>query len=108
MPDYYVAFVTVPDAGRAEALARTVVEESLAAQASVLPGLSTLRRGKTRVEQSAGSLVVMHTERVKLEALRARVVAVHPDAQPDFVVVDVAAGHTPHLRWVLAAITGRL
>lgn len=107
MPDFYACIVTVADPQRADGLARALVQEALAAQATVLPGARTWRKGKAGVEAQADHLVVLHTERVRLEALRSRVAALLPGEDPDFLALDVAAGHTPHLCWIQAVLAGR-
>jgi periplasmic divalent cation tolerance protein len=48
----------------------------------------------------------MKTVRERFEALRTRLIELHPYECPEVIAIDVAAGHAPYLAWV-AAMTER-
>lgn len=98
-----IVYCCVPDQDVADRIARTLVEESLAACVSRLPGVvSTYRwEGETRID--AELLLLIKTTRARFEALRARIVALHPYELPEVIAVDVALGHEPYLAWVADA-----
>ena len=98
-----IVYCCVPDQDVADRIARTLVEESLAACVSRLPGVvSTYRwEGETRID--AELLLLIKTTRARFEALRARIVALHPYELPEIIAVDVALGHEPYLAWVADA-----
>jgi len=95
-----IAYCCVPDQDVADRIARAVVEEGLAACVNRLPGVvSTYRwEGQTRVD--AELLLLIKTTRARFEALRARIVALHPYELPEVIAVDVALGHEPYLAWL--------
>ena len=89
----------MPDDNRADGLARTLVEEGLAACVNVHgPMMSTYWwRGKIEVEPERQ--VVIKTTRARLAALETRLRALHPYELPELVVIDAAAGDA-YASWV--------
>ena len=82
-----IALTNVPP-DRADAMARTLVEEQLVACVNAYPVRSTYRwQGKIEVESETTLMMKVATESV--ERLRARVRELHPYELPEFVVLDV-------------------
>lgn len=106
MLDTRVVLVTAPDADTAARLARTLVEERLAACGNLVPGVRSIYRWEGRVCDEAEVLLILKTTAEGAEALRARVVALHPYACPEVLVLPVEAGHGPYARWVREAVGG--
>ena len=98
--DLQVVLCTVPDAERGADLARTLVEERLAACVNLLPGLRSIYTWKGRVEDDAEALLVIKTRPDLFEALRERLAALHPYDVPEIVALEVGACHGPYLDWV--------
>jgi periplasmic divalent cation tolerance protein len=99
-PDAVLVLVTAPTAEQAASLARTLVEEGLAACGNVVPGVRSIYRWEGRVQDEAEALLVLKSRAPLFEALRERVVALHPYQCPEVLRLDVAAGHAPYLRWI--------
>jgi periplasmic divalent cation tolerance protein len=99
-----VVLVTAPDAEVAAHIARTLVEERLAACGNVLPQLRSIYRWEGKVEESAEALLVIKTEAALFERLRARVVELHPYECPEIVMLPIAAGHAPYLAWIAESV----
>jgi periplasmic divalent cation tolerance protein len=99
MDELILILTTMPDDDRAAGLARTLVEERLAACVNVLGPMTSTYRWQGRIEVAAERQVVMKTTRAKLVGLEARLRALHPYDLPEFVVID-AAGSEAYARWV--------
>ena len=97
-----VCFCTCPDAASAERLAEALVVEQLAACVNVLPGLRSVYRWQGGVERADEVLLLIKTRRERLDALTARVQALHPSELPELVAVEVAGGLPAYLDWVAA------
>jgi periplasmic divalent cation tolerance protein len=95
-----VVLVTTPSAEKAAALARTLVEERLAACANIVPGLRSIYRWEGRVQDDAEALLIIKTLRARFERLRERVVALHEYSCPEVIALDIVDGHEPYLRWI--------
>ncbi len=86
-----------PDAQR---IARALVEERLAACVNVVPGVVSVYRWKGAVEQEAELLLVIKTMADRVEALKARLVELHPYELPEVVVIPIGGGHKAYLEWI--------
>jgi periplasmic divalent cation tolerance protein len=97
-----VVLVTTPTPDRAAELARALVEERLAACGNVVPGVRSIYRWEGKVQDDAEALLVLKTTRARFEALRERVLALHPYAVPEVLALPVADGSAPYLAWIAA------
>jgi periplasmic divalent cation tolerance protein len=103
--DALVILVTVPSAEVAARLAEALVGDGLAACVNVLPEVTSIYRWKGEVTRDRELLCVIKTRAACFEALRARVVALHPYQVPEVIALPVAAGHAPYLAWLASAVT---
>ncbi|BDG01982.1 divalent-cation tolerance protein CutA [Anaeromyxobacter oryzae] len=100
--DALVVLVTAPSADKAAELARALVEERLAACGNVVPGLRSIYRWDGKVQDDVEALLLLKTTRARFEALRERVLALHPYQVPEVLAIPVAAGSAPYLAWIAA------
>ena len=98
--DVVLVLSTVPDDGSAEAIARTLVEEKLAACVNLLPPMVSIYRWKGSVERDAERQLVMKTTRSRLDALQKRLKELHSYELPEFIVLPVESGSEEYLEWV--------
>ena len=83
----------------AAALARTLVDERLAACVNALPPMTSTYRWKGAVEQDREQQLVIKTTADRVPALQARLRQLHPYELPEFLVLD-ATGSDAYLGWV--------
>jgi periplasmic divalent cation tolerance protein len=100
MIDVVLVFSTVPDDERAESLARTLVDEKLAACVNLHAPMTSVYRWQGQIESSAERQLVIKTTRQLVPALEARVKALHSYELPEFLVVPVEGGSPEYLSWV--------
>jgi periplasmic divalent cation tolerance protein len=84
----------------AERIARALVEERLAACANVVPGVVSVYRWKGVVERENELLLVIKTLADRVEALKARLLELHPYELPEVVVIPIGGGHKAYLEWI--------
>ncbi|MDH4066477.1 MAG: divalent-cation tolerance protein CutA [Acidobacteriota bacterium] len=99
-PRATVVLTTVPVDLDAEALARTLVEERLAACVNVLPRMRSIYRWNGDVESASERQLVIKTSAARVGGLRERLHTLHPYDVPEFLVLDVADGSDAYLRWL--------
>ena len=97
-----VCHCACPDADSARRIAERLVEERLAACASVLPGMHSVYRWREQVERADETLLLLKTSRERLPALTERVLALHPHQLPELVALEAAGGSPAYLDWVAA------
>ena len=99
MTDLILILTTMPDDNRVEGLARTLVEEGLAACVNVHGPMTSTYRWQEQVEVEPERQVVIKTTRARLAALEARLRSLHPYELPEFVILDASASAT-YASWV--------
>lgn len=100
---FAVVLVTAPVGDDSERLARSLVEERLAACVNRIGPVRSVYRWKEKVEQETEELLVVKTRRSLLVALAARVRELHPYDVPEIIALPVDAGSEPYLRWLAGA-----
>jgi periplasmic divalent cation tolerance protein len=99
MHDLILILTTMPDDDRAAGLARTLVEERLAACVNVHAPMMSTYRWHEAIESESERQVVIKTTRGRRAALEARLRALHPYELPELVVID-AVGSEAYANWV--------
>ena len=105
MPDLVLILTTVPagdDDSRTDELARTLVEERLAACVNVHGPMTSTYRWKGKIERDAERQLVIKTTRDRVPALEARLHAIHPYELPEFIILGAEGGGAGYLAWVAA------
>lgn len=98
--DTLLVYVTVPDEETAVRIGRAVVEEHLAACVNVVPAIRSLYWWEGSLQEDAESLMLIKTTQQAFEALRQRIVQLHPYSVPCITALSIQDGHPPYLEWV--------
>lgn len=97
-----IVSTSLPDTEVAETLARQLIEEHLAACVHVLPGLQSTYRWQGKLQTGTEALMMIKTSVDRLDALTARLLALHPYELPEIVAVQAEAGLPAYFDWVRA------
>ena len=98
--DVVLILTTVPAAARAETIARSLVDERLAACVNVLSTMTSFYRWQGRIEQEEERQIVIKTTRDRVPAVQTRLRDLHAYEVPEFLVLPVSDGSTGYLDWV--------
>jgi periplasmic divalent cation tolerance protein len=98
--------VTMPDAERATALARTLVDEGLAACVNVVPGVRSIYRWEGKVQEDDEVLCLIKTRPAIFDRVRRRILELHPYDVPEILAFTVDEGSPAYLDWLRAATAG--
>lgn len=102
----HVVLVTGPDRQALLELGRAVVNERLAACVNVLGGVGSVYRWQGEVQEDDEGLAMIKTTEDRLDALRRRVLELHPYDEPEFLALRVDRGSPSYLAWVAGAVAG--
>lgn len=97
-----IVMTTVVGPEEATRLGRTLVEERLAACATLLPPVHSIYSWQGKIESSAETLLLLKTDLSQLPALEARVQDLHSYQTPEFLVLGIEAGSRSYLQWMRA------
>jgi periplasmic divalent cation tolerance protein len=100
MTDIVLILTTAPQGDQGEAIARTLVDERLAACVNVLSPMTSWYRWRGVVERAAESQIVIKTSRDRVPAVRARLAELHSYELPELIVIDIIDGSPQYLEWV--------
>lgn len=95
-----VGLVTAPDEATGQRIARSLVEERLAACVNVLSTMQSVFRWQGKVEEAPEVLMILKSRTDQKEALVERINALHPYDVPELLFIEVSAASDSYLRWV--------
>lgn len=100
MQEFIVVYVTVSSAEEGARIARSLVEERLAACVNQLPGVRSTYRWEGKLEESGEELLLIKTRKDLFTALQQRVCELHSYAVPELIAVPIVAGSAAYLQWL--------
>jgi len=96
----YFVYVTVADADEAERIARTVVEERLAACANMLGATESVYWWEGKVCEGDEVALVLKTSNSRKDELVNRIRQLHSYDCPCIVCLPIAGGNPDFLQWI--------
>jgi periplasmic divalent cation tolerance protein len=103
-PSFVIVLTTFPVAEDVTTLARTLVDERLAACVNVLPPMASIYRWEGAVEQAREHQLIVKTTAARVEALKARLTDLHPYDVPELLVLPLSDGGASYLNWITASV----
>ncbi len=99
-----MVMTTVVGPEEATRMGRTLVEERLAACATLIPAIHSIYRWQGQIESSVETLLFLKTESDRLAALEARLHELHSYGTPEFLVLSIESGSHSYLAWLQASL----
>lgn len=100
MTDKIVVISTCGSAEEAENIARSLVDQRLAACVSAVPGVRSVYRWRGEVESATEYLLIIKTRRDLVHSLRAVLERAHSYEVPEFLALSVVDGAPAYLEWL--------
>lgn len=98
--DIRLILTTASSRDEAERIARSLVEERLAACVNLVPGLTSIYRWKGEVEAAAEIMLLIKTNTANLDSLEAALRRLHSYEVPEFLVLTPESAGQPYLDWL--------
>ena len=99
-PPARIVLTTTATPEEAEHLGRTLVEERLAACATLIPAVQSIYRWQGEIESATETLLLLKTGPDQLPALESRLRSLHSYETPEFLVLPVESGSSSYLAWL--------
>lgn len=100
MQQVLLVLTNVPDTGTAQMLARTLVEQRVAACVNLMPGVQSVYRWQGTIEEASEVTVLIKTTQAHYAELEAAIQAVHPYEVPEIIALPIAGGLPRYLDWI--------
>ena len=103
-PPARIVLTTTANPEEAARLGRALVEERLAACATLVPAVQSIYRWQGQIESSTETLLLLKTGPDQLAALEARLLQLQRYQTPEFLVLAVESAGHPYLEWLNASL----
>ena len=100
MSEPLLILTNCPDEATAERIARTLVEQRLAACVNRLAPAHSIYRWEGAIERTIETPLLIKSTRERYAELEAAIRSLHPYSVPEIIAVPIAAGFGPYLRWI--------
>jgi len=100
MTDKIVVLSTCDSEERAVVLARTLVEQRLAACVNILPGARSIYRWQGKIEDASEWVLVIKTRRALFARLHETIAKTHSYEVPEVIALPILDGSEPYLAWL--------
>ncbi|VDN07909.1 unnamed protein product [Thelazia callipaeda] len=88
---YSVVYVTVPNQSVAKQIAKEVVKGKLAACVNIVPTVTSIYEWENKLQEDTESLLIIKTKSAVLNALKTKVLSIHPYKVPEFIALPVSS-----------------
>jgi periplasmic divalent cation tolerance protein len=102
MPDYIQVVTTTEHRADAEAIARALVEERLAACVQIVGPITSIYRWQDKIETAQEWQCWAKSRRVLYDRIEAVIRRLHPYQVPEILAIAVLAGSADYLAWLEA------
>ncbi|HWA96819.1 MAG TPA: divalent-cation tolerance protein CutA [Terracidiphilus sp.] len=99
-----IVLTTASSSEEAQRIARTLVEERLAACATLLPSAQSIYCWQGEIETAHETLLLLKTSQEHIAALESRIHALHSYDTPEFLVLRVDSGSHAYLEWLQSSL----
>jgi periplasmic divalent cation tolerance protein len=99
-------YVTCGSPDQARDIARTVVEERLAACGNIIEGMRSVYRWESELQEGTEVLLLLKTSAGMVERLGARVKELHSFEVPCVVEIPLGSGNPDYFDWIAAKTAG--
>ena len=100
MSEPLMILTNCPDEATAERIARTLVEQQLAACVNRLAPVHSTYRWQGAVEHAVETPLLIKSTRERYPEVEATIRSMHPYSVPEIIALPIGIGYAPYLRWI--------
>lgn len=100
-----VIYITAPNEEEGAKIARTLVEDRLAACVNIIRPIRSIYRWQEKIEDDTEVLLIVKTQKRLFAALGNRVKELHSYTVPEIIALPIIEGSEDYLKW-LKEVTG--
>jgi len=99
MKNFKIVFVT-SKASESEKIAKSVVENKLAACANIVKNINSFYWWENKVQNDTEDLIIFKTKKSKLKKLIKKIKEIHSYTVPEIISFDITKGNKNYLDWI--------
>lgn len=100
MSNKIVVLCTTSSQESANALAKVLVTEKLAACVNQFPSIKSTYAWEGKLEESTETMMLIKSSSELWDLLRARILELHSYDVPEIIALPIIEGHKPYLDWI--------
>ncbi len=100
MTEFIVVFITAPGEADAQKIAKSLVDERLAACVNIVKDIRSIYRWQGNIEDDSEALLIVKTRKDLFSRLAASVKALHSYTVPEIIALPIAEGAEAYLTWL--------
>jgi periplasmic divalent cation tolerance protein len=95
-----VIFITAPNEEEGARIARTLVEQRLAACVNIIRPIRSIYRWQEKIEDGTEVLLIVKTQKGLFASLEKRIKELHSYTVPEIIALPVIEGSDDYLKWL--------
>jgi periplasmic divalent cation tolerance protein len=95
-----VIYITAPNEEEGARIARTLVEQRLAACVNIIRPIRSIYRWQEKIEDDTEVLLIVKTQKGLFASLEKRVKELHSYTVPEIIALPVIEGSDDYLKWL--------
>ena len=99
-----VVLITAPNVESAGNIAKTLVEEKLAACVNIVPGIRSIYLWEGKICDDSEVLMIAKTTAERFPDLQKRVQGLHSYETPEIISLPIEEGSAKYLRWIIEEV----
>ena len=103
--DCIVVLITTGNKEEAEEIGSTLVEQSLAACANILPKVSSIFRWEGKICRESEVMLIVKTTAAKFDRVTEAVKELHSYDLPEIIALSIEKGSEDYLNWVRESVS---
>jgi periplasmic divalent cation tolerance protein len=100
MGPYIVCVVTIDEIDKAASMARTILEQRLAACVNIVPQIRSIYTWKGEIHDEHEVLMLIKTRNELFDDLKEAVKNLHPYEVPEIIALNIEKGLPDYLNWI--------
>lgn len=98
--EFLMVLCTCPTAESAEIVAKSIIENKLAACVNIIKEVNSIFIWKEKLDNTNETLLIIKTTDGKFENMRQEILQIHPYDCPEIIAIPIVKGHNEYLEWL--------
>lgn len=100
MSEYILIFSTISSKDEADKLAKTLVDQKLAACVNIIRGISSIYEWKDKICIDDEILLLIKSRKDLFDEIKSAIISLHPYELPEIISIPIIDGLDPYLKWI--------